>query len=80
MATLIVNDSASRCGNCGKGADPIEARHATVLDYQPGIGCGVRFTEIGTENPTLVEGVRNMRPDLVFIGFIGHGLTPTQSN
>lgn len=80
MATLIVNESVSRCGNCGKGADPIEQRHASVLDFTPGIGCGVRFTEIGTENVSLIEGVRNMRPDLVFIGFIGYGVDAPQTN
>lgn len=82
MTTLIINADESICGNCGRGADPNESRHATVLAFIPGIGCGSQFTDIGTNSndPLVLDAVRKMRPDLLFLGTLGYGLTPGQSN
>jgi len=60
--TLIINRSDSRCGNCGKSANPAEAKHDTVIGYNPGPGCGQRWVLVDTDylglDPT------RTRPDL----------------
>lgn len=43
--TLIVNNSDSRCANCGEGADPDEKTHKTVMGWGKPYdhdGCGIK--------------------------------------
>jgi hypothetical protein len=71
-ATLIVSSSSSKCGTCGRGADPNEETHKTVLGWGAdlGEGCGVHFTHItsGYVGPDVETATRALRPDLIYIG------------
>ena len=70
-ATLIVSGTSSKCGVCGKGADPHEERHITVLGWggQEKNGCGVRWTHITTSyiGGGIEDATKEMRPDLIFV-------------
>jgi hypothetical protein len=49
-ATLIINGDDSRCGRCGKGADPTELAHVTVLTLEGWFaGCGARFVSASSD-------------------------------
>lgn len=68
--TLIIDTWNSSCGNCGKGANPEEASHDTVLGY--GVknekGCGVKWKYVSSNysgmGKAFYENIRKMRPDL----------------
>ena len=81
MTTLIINDWESRCGDCGKGADPSGTYHLTPLAGSSG-GCGKRFTETATHIPGMRQavGIVRMRPDLPFTGYIGPGFMGSKPN
>lgn len=72
MSTLIVNRSESRCGDCGRGADPHELSHDTVLGYGGpyGPGCGVVWDSVASDyvGMHMQEITANMRPDLTWVG------------
>lgn len=72
MDTLIINTWYSKCGSCGKDADPHQRIHAVVLGYgsqngQP--GCMVEWDSITSDydDPAIIEAAKAMRPDLPFI-------------
>lgn len=46
MTKLLMDRFASKCENCGKGADPSETGHYTVIAYINGgtPGCGEMWT------------------------------------
>lgn len=63
---LIINRFDSKCGACGKGADPREEAHETQLGYgeHPPEGCGIRWRFVTSDYTNMEEGVSAMRPDL----------------
>ncbi len=74
MATLFINKSESRCGECNKGCDPYEESHITLLGWHAVNdnmkGCGAIFTEVSSDYinfPGLDVAIQEMRPDLPFI-------------
>lgn len=69
MVRLIINRSDSRCGGCGKSADPHEDAHYRVLGYRPGEGCGETFTSVSSDYFGMDEAIKSFRPDLPFVGF-----------
>lgn len=72
---LIVGPTSSKCGNCGKGANPRETTHDTVLGYfaqgfDPGPGCGVEWSLLTSDYMNfegLFEATKKLRPDLRWI-------------
>lgn len=75
MTTLYINKSESRCGACNGGADPHEESHITLLGWRARNdkmqGCGVTYTAVSSDYfnfPGLVEQIKEMRPDLPYIG------------
>jgi len=72
-ATLIINITDSRCGNCGEATllrdrqgEPI-THHADVSGYSPvrGGGCGARFIDTRSECSAITpDDLRSVRPDL----------------
>lgn len=71
--TLIIGDFASRCGVCGKGADPDEKQHTRVLGMgrAGGEGCGAVWTHVRADVTSRIGAgrrIREMRPDLELIG------------
>lgn len=76
MATLYINKSESRCGACNQGCDPYEESHITLLGWfatnDRMKGCGAVFDSVGSDYvgmPGLVEAIKDMRPDLPYIGW-----------
>ena len=74
---LWVDRWSSRCGACGRSADPKQETHAVQLGYGPengSPGCGARFEAIASEfvGAGVDEAVRAMRPDLPYLG-VGFG-------
>lgn len=69
-ATLYINLFSSRCGACGNGVDPEAQTHEMVLGAWgvPGPGCGARFTEVSSDYAGTADRVKQMRPDLPFVG------------
>ena len=67
MTTLFINISDSRCGNCGKDADPYAEAHDRKLGWNPGEGCGAVFTHLSSDYVGFEDRVRKMRPDLIFV-------------
>lgn len=73
-ATLVVGGWTSKCGACGRSADPEEATHQTRPGGYSGRGsrpgCGARFTAVATEytGQGPANATKAMRPDLPFIG------------
>ena len=65
-ATLFMNDDFSRCGACGRDADPSEATH--LLDHLVETpGCGARFVAVSSDmrmTPRLRRLLARRRPDL----------------
>lgn len=66
---VVIDNFHSRCGACGRGADPMEPTHATVVGSERTAGCGVRWTKItssyfGTREQ---EVAQRLRPDLQWI-------------
>lgn len=73
-ATLIVDRSRSRCGNCGKGVLPSETHHKDITDWTPvpGGGCGARFVNMRFGYMPTEDDVRRLkakRPDLPLIDY-----------
>lgn len=70
MTQLIVGPSQSRCGACGKNADPYESAHD--MDRMLGDGCGATFTEVTTNylDANLEEATKALRPDLPFVSLL----------
>jgi hypothetical protein len=69
--TLIINRSDTKCGNCGKGADPYAESHDVILGYPPiggGPGCGVRWAQVRSDYTGMEDRCREMRPDLEWVG------------
>lgn len=65
---LIVGSWYSRCGACGKNADPYEKSHD--MTRMEGDGCGAVFTHVQDEHigiPGSDERMQQMRPDLTLI-------------
>lgn len=74
MATLFIDKSDSTCGACGKGADPYEESHITLMGWyavNDNIkGCGAKFDSVSTHYNNLgglEDRIEEMRPDLPFI-------------
>ena len=67
---LIINRSDSKCGNCGKPADPHESHHDTVRYWQDETeGCHQRFVLVTSHyvGARIKEAVTAMRPDLAWV-------------
>jgi hypothetical protein len=79
---LIINPSDSKCGACGRAADPHELAHLTELGYYSGPrreGCGVVWEYVDTDymGGGIAQAAMRMRPDLRVLpgGFIEDGLS-----
>lgn len=64
---LRVGGFYSRCGACGKNADPYEKSHD--MKVMRGEGCGATFTSIASQthypdDMGMDDRLREMRPDL----------------
>lgn len=47
---LVVNRSDSRCGACGKGANPNDTKHTRILSWgDKGAGCDVTWTHVTSD-------------------------------
>lgn len=74
MVTLYIDKSESMCGGCGKGCDPYEESHITLLGWHAVNdkmkGCGAVYTELDSHYNMigLIESIRDIRPDLPWIG------------
>jgi hypothetical protein len=67
LGTLIINRTDSRCGGCGRSADPNEAGHYTELGWHgPKAGCGMLFVRARSDY-TDITGSR--RPDLPWVSW-----------
>lgn len=71
--TLFINVCESRCGNCGKGANPATTHHFEVLCYgdsNGSDGCGIEWMYLSTDyiGASLVGAAKRMRPDLIWVG------------
>lgn len=68
---LVIDRSASYCGNCGKDANPNQETHRDITGYnpEPGGGCGVRWKHVTSSyfGDNIEQAVRDMRPDLEWI-------------
>lgn len=68
--TLFINHWNSRCGNCGRDADPGEKSHVTPMGYgRPPEGCHMTWEFVSsdyTDGNGLHEAIKAMRPDLKF--------------
>lgn len=70
MAKLIINRFDSRCAACGKGADPFETTHNSIVTYGSlnGLpGCGAYFTHVTSHYIGMRDVVQSLRPDLEWI-------------
>jgi hypothetical protein len=67
---LTINRFDSHCNACGRGADPMETHHTTVLQYAPDPppGCGARFIAVTSDYLGMREACTAMRPDLPWVG------------
>ncbi|MFB7836012.1 hypothetical protein [Streptomyces sp. NPDC056056] len=66
-ATLCIDSSESRCGNCNKPTLPSAYRHTDISGYQPqpGAGCGARFVNTASLSWDISpEELHELRPDL----------------
>lgn len=63
---LIINRTDSKCGACGRGADPYAKSHDKVIGYKPGPGCGATWTHVTSSyrGGGIEEATLEMRPDL----------------
>lgn len=73
MTTLYINRSDSRCGKCGRNADPIEKAHR--MGRMIGEGCGAKYTSVSSHyyGEDIKRVTCAMRPDLPWIDL---GTTP----
>ncbi|WP_030237573.1 hypothetical protein [Streptomyces sp. NRRL S-350] len=66
-ATLFINITDSRCGNCRKPTMPSDTHHRDISGWnrRPGGGCGARFINTASDYALVpAERLREMRPDL----------------
>jgi hypothetical protein len=81
-ATLVINSDESYCSACGGGAAPEEEAHMSIQPREVAggfiaqgqrAGCGATFIATATESfmPGIAERIREMRPDLPFMGVHG---------
>lgn len=79
-AVLVISRSASLCTHCGRGCLPWETHHTTMAGYadydKP--GCGAKFTAVSTNYFGLDDAVKEMRPDLPFVGYSERKINGTQ--
>jgi hypothetical protein len=75
MATLYIDKSDSTCGACGKGADPYEESHITLVGWHAingqTKGCGAVYDAVSSHYSFLgglEERIEEMRPDLPWLG------------
>jgi hypothetical protein len=75
MVTLFIDKSDSTCGGCGKGADPYEESHITLLGWHAVNdnmkGCGAIYDAVDSNYNWLgdmEQRIREMRPDLPWLG------------
>jgi hypothetical protein len=66
---LAVGSWQSHCGACGRSCDPTEATHVRASGYDQHEGCGATYTHVMAVYPGSEERVREMRPDLIFVGY-----------
>lgn len=71
--TLYVGLNDSRCGYCGKSANPAQFTHEVLLGYGPDNGrpgCGVRWKYVAStySGQEAEDAVRLLRPDLEYVG------------
>lgn len=81
MSTLYIDRSRSECGACHGNASPWEAAH--LNENMQGEGCGVIYTEVSTHCfglPDLVERIKEMQPDLPYVGWEPDAYTPPEAN
>lgn len=69
---LVINRSSSTCGDCGRGADPNEKSHKTIIEYSPDTGskgCGAKWTKVSSDYSGKDNKRRTMemRPDLEWV-------------
>ena len=69
--TLYINPNSSHCGKCGKGCDPNQVRHVSVLgwgDHSQEVGCNTLWKYVSTEymGKRDEEATKEMRPDLIY--------------
>lgn len=70
---LRIGRFSSRCNDCGRGADPTEKTHQTVLTYRsmndidPEVGCGIEWQYVSSEYLGDEEATKKLRPDLIFL-------------
>lgn len=78
---LIIDRSASKCGACGRDANPHDEIHRDVIGYNPvpNGGCHVRWTQVSTfyTGAEQEAAVREMRPDLEWAGLGVGSLFPS---
>lgn len=72
--TLVVDRFSSRCGDCGKSANPFSETHDVILGYgsdNGSPGCDVRWENVTSDyvSPNVKQEVTNLRPDLRYIGW-----------
>lgn len=68
---LFVDESSSRCGNCGRETLPTAIRHDDIAGWQnqPGAGCGVQFASTAAGHSAVTrDDLRRLRPDLPVYG------------
>lgn len=69
--TLIINRSDSRCGNCGRNANPNDLHHDEVNDWgRISEGCHQRYVLLASDyyGPEwFYDRLKAMRPDLAWV-------------
>lgn len=66
---LYIDRSSTECGVCRHSADPRETSHLTRLGLGADRrGCGVRWTHVSSNYVGMDDTVKEMRPDLPFLG------------
>jgi len=76
MTTLFINRSSSRCGKCGRNADPNEKAHR--MGRMEGEGCGAKFTSVSSHyfGEGIKQATRAMRPDLPWVDLAAIAVSP----
>lgn len=59
---LTIGSTSSKCGKCGRNADPSEKAH--TMETMRGEGCGAVYTHVAAQYPGTERRVASMRPDL----------------
>jgi hypothetical protein len=71
-AVLFIDPTRSTCGSCGRGADPRETHHDTIIEYSidsGSEGCHAEFKYVATNytGGMIEDATKRMRPDLPFL-------------